>query len=529
MSFTGLIAELPIGQSGMTGSKNQALIKPSHLLEANNVSYFGDVLTKEGGASKYNAAALTGAPSIRGGHDWWPTTVLQRAIAITSGGAILKDSGGGTFPVTLASGLTVNADDVPVFVEGGKEAGANNRKLFILTPQNSPQVLSGDGATTAAIATPAADWASGNPTFGNIHIGRFWAGGGFDPYRMYYSTATNHEDMTGAGSGTVSIYPGEGEYNVASVSYKGLEIVFRYPFGIYAIDTRDPTPANWSIEKLSTTLGAAGPGCVVPLEDDVLFMDPTGNLHLLSGVTEFGNLGIRSVSDLQNFQTYIKENISTSAIKRARGVLYPYQREVHFAMAGIGSTVNNCRLVVDLNRPNEIRFRFSRRDVCESLWLRRDSAAIRRLTSGDNAGFIWLMDQETKSKDGAGYEAIWQSAHDDLSWLDPKLATIRKSGKFLELVVEPKGNWNLDVGIYWDGQLRQTVSFNMGVSGAALGSFVLGTDILGNSPIANRKRRITGSGRRLSLRGNNSGPAQDYSILRFLLHFNASSERLEEE
>ena len=530
MSFTGLVAELPIGQDGLTGSKNAARILPSHLLQADNVNYFGDTLSKEGGASKYNATVITDAPSIQGGWDWWPTVTNQRMIVATGNGKLLKDSGAGTFPVTLKTGMTINPSDIINFIEGGKEAAAGDRKLFILSPSNQMQVLAADGATTANVATPATDWATNFPRFGNAHDGRIWAGGNLnDPYRLYYSERTNHEVFQGGTAGSLSIFPGEGEYNVGVVSFKGLQLVFRYPVGIYAVDTQDATIANWTINKLSTKIGAAGSGAIWPLEDDVMFMDVQGNLQLLSGITEFGNLGMRSASTETNIQTYIKENFNLAQIQRIRGVLYAKKREVHIAIPGTGSTVNNRRLVVDLNRPGQLRFRSSSRDVCESLWLRRNTGGVYILTSGDDAGFVWDMDQDTKSKDGAGYNAEWQSSHDDLSWLEPSLATVRKSGKYLELVIEPLGNWNLGVDVIWDGKLHQSVNFNMGVTGAALGSFELGTDILGNSPIGNRKRRIGGSGRRLSLRGSNSGAGQDYSILRFLLHFKKSSQRLESE
>lgn len=524
--FTGLVAELPIGQAGLTGSRNQALIRPEHLLLANNISFFGDNLSKEGGASKYNASALTGAPSVRGGYDWWPNTTTQRAIVVTSVGAILKDSGGGTFGTTLKSGLTININDVPQFVEGGKEVAANNRKLFIFTPNNQVQVLSGDGATTANIATPPADWSSVFPVTGCLHQGRLiGAGNSNDPHRVYYTGTSNHEDFSAGGS--ITCYPGEGEGIVKVMSFKGLILLFKFPYGIFYIDARDANPANWRVDKLNAVLGAAGPGCPVQLEDDVLFLDPQGNLHFISSTTEYGNLNLRSLTTEANFQAYVKDNFALAGMPRARGVLYPRKREVHFAVTGTGSTVNNLRMVVDLNRSPIARFRVSDRDVCESLWLRKDSSGVPSLASGDNAGFMWLMDSDTKSKDGAGYAAEFQSSHDDLSWLDPSFAYRRKQGRFLELVVEPLGNWNLDVQYYWDGKLAGTATFNMGVTGAALGSFTIGTDILGNNPIANRKRRITGSGRRFSIKGNNSGAAQDYSVSRFLLHFQPMDERLE--
>jgi hypothetical protein len=114
----------------------------------------------------------------------------------------------------------------------------------------------------------------------------------------------------------------------------------------------------------------------------------------------------------------------------------------------------------------------------------------------------------------------------DFSWVDPSLSTKRKIGQFLEVVVAPTGQWNLTVSILWDGTTVQTITFNMGVTGAALGSFILGTDKLAGDQILNRKRRIVGSGRRLSLAGSNSGAGEDFSVAQFMLHCLVGDERL---
>ena len=201
MSYDGDVIELPM-LGGLTGTRNQALIRPDQLIAARNVSFDTGTIRKMGGALKYNDTAITGDPTVIGGWDWIPSANVQRMVVVLDDGTIKKDSGAGTFPTTLASGLTVT-DTVPTFVEGGKETAANNRKLFIFTGKNAVQMLDGDGATTAAIATPPADWSAANqPTCGANHEGRIWgAGNANDPHRVYYSTQTNHADFTGSGSG----------------------------------------------------------------------------------------------------------------------------------------------------------------------------------------------------------------------------------------------------------------------------------------------------------------------------------------
>jgi hypothetical protein len=524
--FTGQIFEVPVGQGGLVGTRNQALIQPDQLIVARNLSYEGAVLRKEGGASKYNSSVISGAPVVLGGWDWWPTTALQRMIVALSDGTIKKDSGAGTFPTTLASGLTITGT-IPVFVEAGKEAAAGNRKLFIFTGSNQVRVLSGDGATATAIATPPADWAASFPTFGVSHIGKLWGGGNSnDPHRLYYSTSTNHEDFTGAGSGSLSIFAGEGERIVGALSFKSLIVVWKFPLGIYLVNTSDPSVANWTVSKLTGGTGGVSPLGAVAIDNDVVFLDAASNFQVLSSVNEFGDMQSNNISRVTNVYSFVQDNFNLGQLGRTRGVYYAAKREVHFAMTGLGSSINNVRFVLDLNQPNRFRFRYSDRDVCESIWLRKDSNTIQRLFVGDDTGFVWNLDTVNKDKDGVGYTGAFQTPYMDFSWVDPKLGTVRKIGQYLECLVAPTGNWNLSVDVLWDGNLVQNITFNMGISGAAIGSFTLGTDRLAGDQILNRKRRLVGSGRRLSLSGSNQGAGQDFALARFFLHCLIGDERL---
>lgn len=532
MSYRGFIAEIPVGQRGLTGNVNVVNISPDFLLRAENVTYEAGTVQGEGGASKYNSSAITGAPSVLGGHDWNHDGGTQRMVVMTSGGKLLKDSGGGTFATELATGLnaTDSAGDpvVPVFAEGGKEAAANNRKLFIFTGRNAVQVLSADGATTAAIATPPADWTgTSQPKFGLSHEGRMWGGGNSnDPHRLYYSTTGTHEDFTGAGSGSIALFPGEGEGLVHAVSFRGGIVAFKRPRGIYFVDTSDTTVANWRVTKISDKIGAAWTGCVSPAQDDIAYVDQTGEIRLVTATDQFGDVRTGSLSDIAWMGQFVRDNLNAGQIKKWRLVYYSTKRELHLACTGTGATTNNGRLVVDFNRPDLPRFRFSGRDTAVSLWTRLVNQ-VPELTLGDNAGFVWRLDQEARSKAGSGYTKEFQIPHLDMSHLDPRLGTLRKNGQFLELVVEPKGNWNVAAQIRWDGQTHQTVQFNMGTTGAALGSFVLGTNALAEEQVLNKRRRITGSGRRFGAVFTNTGDSQDFSIARLYLHFTASDERLE--
>ncbi len=524
MGFRGGIMEIPIGFDGMIGSQAHPLVTPTRLIQTDNIEYGSGVIRKEGGADKYNSTAVSGSAGILGGWDWWPDASTQRMVVVTDTSRMFKDSGGATFPDTLTTAIAAPTD-IPIFVEGGKEAAANNKKLFMLTGTNAVHVLSADAATTYTISGAPADWTGTNqPVTGCNHAGRFWAAGNAnDPHRVYYSSTTNHELFSGATSGTIAVFPGEGMGIVSIVSFKGLLVVFKRPAGIYVINTTSNTVADWAVARLSKEIGLAGPGAACVIPDDILFLDAGGEFNLISAIQEFGNIRSKNLSTVLELTDFLHDNINFSAINKTQSVFYADRREAHFFVPSSGSTRPNMRMVFDLKRELP-RFRTSARDSGHSIWL-RDAGNNIKPYYGDDDGFVWEMDKTDKDKDSTGYNGMFQTPHLDFSHIDPKLATKRKSGMFLEVLTQPQGNWNLSVGVYWDGDLTQAVQFNMGSAGAALGTFTLGTDALAQDQILNRKKRITGSGRRLSLQGSNSGSGQDFAVSKFLVHYKVNDER----
>jgi len=527
VSYQGLVAEIPLGPDGLTGNKNLSQIRVTQLLRALNVTYEAGTVQKEGGTTKYNSSAISSAPTILAGWDWHPTTGTQRMVVVTSAGDILRDDGDGSFGTTLKSSLTVS-DTRPFFVDGGAEDASENKKLFIFTGQNVVQFVNGDASTSGDLTTPPSDWSGANqPTIGVLHEKRLWgAGNGNDPHRWYYTDPGDHEVFTGGTTGTVAVYPGEGDGITAGISYKGLLITFKKPRGVYAVDTSSSTLANWRVVKISDGVGCYSPHGVIYIDDDVLFLDQSANPQLISAVSAFGDVSSRNIGIPQEIGTWIRENSNLGQLQQVKGIYYADKREAHFSMAGVGATTNTRRLVIDLNRLDLARFRWNDRDTAESMWMKRDSNDIPRPVYGDNAGFVRLLDQETRSHDASGYNGEFQTPHTDLSYLDPKFGTKRKNFDFLEMVVEPKGNWNLNVDVVIDADITETITFNMGQSGGDLGTFVLGTDVLAGDSVLNKKRQIHGSGRRISLVGRNNGTAQDFSVAKMYLHFRPSDERI---
>lgn len=422
----------------------------------------------------------------------------------------------GAITADLADGLSVT-DAQPFFVEGGKEAAANNRKLFMFTGTDAVQVIDGNATTSSALGTPPTDWSGTNqPTGGFILGGRLWGyGNSNQPHLLYYSTLTDHEDLSSAGSGTVSVYPGAGDKIVAAVVFKGFPVIFKYPRGIYYVDARDPDIANWLIHQLTDKVGTLNAHTIQIIEDDVAFMDVQGQVHLLSQVGE-ENFGTRNLSVAEGMDEYVRNEVNIGQLSKARSVYYPAKQELHFAVPETGQSNNTARIVIDFGRDNP-RFRVSSRDDPFALWLEQDSNGVERIISSDTNGFLWDLDTVNFNQDGSTYLSRFQTGYMDFSEIDLSLATRKKNVKAIEVEAFPRGSATFQVTVFFDERVSDGKSITVASAGFTLGTDQLGTGTLGASRLFRERRRISGSGYRISVAVSVGGLNENVAISRITL------------
>lgn len=525
MAYRGQTVTLPIGAQGFNGSRNPSKMGPGHFGYVEGVDYDGGVLVKEGGAEKLNSSDIGTAAAIIAGFNWSPSGGLAHDIVFSDEGNVLKDTGAGTFGTTVASGLSIPTVYPPFFATGGGETVGAARKLFLFNEAEQVQVLPGTSNTMADITDPAADWTAAFPIFGCLHDLRMWAGGvATDPHRLYYTTTADHEDF--AGGGTLSIYPGEGEIIVAAVSFRGLLLVFKRPKGLYVVDTRDPTPANWQVQKLNSAVGAAGPWCVPQISNDLVILDKGGNFHLMSAVQDFGDINTANIGQISEISAFMRVEASLANLHKSVGAWYSAKSQAWFMVPRVGSTENDMRIKIDFNDPQVgPRFLISRRDVGLSMWMRPNAQGVEKPALGDNEGFIWLMDEEERTKDGAAYDFAFETSETDLSFADPQLSAVTKNGAFIEIVSDVVTQTELTITPLWDGQPADPINFELGGAGAALGSFTLDVDALATAGIVTQRRKLTGSGRRLKLMGENTAVDDEVRLSEVRISFTPGDER----
>lgn len=520
MGFGGQSARIVLGRRGLAGGKNPLSLDASSLLQAEGIQFDGEYVSKEPGASRYNATPIAGAPAVVALHDWDATPSNQYLVAATSDGKLYRDDGAGTFGVTLKSGLAPNR--VVHIAAGGQEAAALPKKLFVFNGFDPVQVVSGSSPTATDVATPAADWSgTDQPTFGVHHNNRIWAG---MRDRLYYNDPTNHEVFQGGQAGQLAVYPGVGQELVGGISAFGRLIVFKRPRGIFWVDDSDLDKANWRLLKLSDGVGLASPWAVIGMEGDVMFKSPEGLYYLLSAVEVTGGLTPAPITNEEDLDVWLRDRVDPGMTRKACMIYHSVKLTAFSSCAQRSSLVNNMVVRYDLKR-EDIRTAYSFRDRVQSWVMRRQADGSIRLMFGDDAGGVWMAEQDQNNKAGQAYKGQFQLTHNDFSALDAGLAEVRKRAKFVIVHFLPEGSHSMAMDILFDGVYSQTILVPMGSSGAVLDSFVLGSDRLGGNLTTSTRKRIRGGGFRFSAICYNTGLNQDFHVNEIVWQFVVSSRR----
>ena len=490
--------------------------------------------------------------------DYWPSPTLQRLLALGEDGVLYKSSGANFVPMAMA---TTMVDDASLIVLGGQESSTQqSRKAFVFDGGHSKiQVLSCDANSTTnfgnnwnSTTNIPADFTGGvaggagvtPPRGGVVHKERLWCWSPITaPHSIYASQiagatvtgvtgAGSHENFKNAVLGSLEyvqpIGTGIGLRIAAAVSFKGMLFVFKFPRGVYFLDDTDVDATNWRWNLISESVGACdSPYAAVALDDDILFMDATGHLNLISAITQQG-ITSGDMTAAYNLQQWTNDNVDLSRLNRMCSVFYPAKKLAIFGLSRLSHTKNDLRIFVDfLNADVRARISYSYRDVNRALALRRDNiiGGQQRPILGDDDGVVWKMDQDSKTKTGfpAASVARYQYNRTDFSHEDPGHKNRRKLYDALTICFRPTGTWTLAIDTVLDNRFHETIYFPMGSTAAHLGTFTFGSP-LGGAAASTERRRMTGHSFWCSLAGYVAGDGQDFNIISHLVNYRPGGE-----
>lgn len=528
MGYSGFTVPIALGQVGLITDDPISSLPINALSKANNISFQNGRLSKSLGCTKLNSTALSS--DIVALFDWWPTSALQRTIALTDDGKMFRDTGDGTFTTQTAitTGLGALTTDSHI-ISGGQESAGRSKKMFTFTNGiNQIKVLTADGTSNANITAPSADWAAANyPTFGVLYQNRLCVmGGASNKHQLYFSTTADHEDFTTGSPPTFSVFPGEGDGILSAYVYRGMLFVFKKPFGAYILDGRDPSTSNWTLSRFSDAFGVGGPHSILQMLGDLVAGNSNGSYTSLQASQNFGDFDAGDILQNAKVEEYIRDQFNFTGIPYSQCVYYPEKKIALFTGQSSSTLTRDRMLAIDVARENP-RISIITKDSPNCLALRKDSQGISRPMYGDASGFVYLMDQATYNVAGTSFLGEFQTAYTDFGQVDQSLAGKNKIFDFLEVNYVPTGNNNFYIDVYVDNEFRQTLTFAQ-VLGVGLGSFELDEDALAGDPSGNRNRKQLKSctGNKISFRVYNNSSNEAFQIERLIVSFRLSAEQI---
>ena len=457
------------------GTGNTRTLLIPFLTEADNVVYELDGGPhKAPGTSKLNSSALESGADIKGLFDFWISgtsgSPTQRRV-IHIGTKIKKDDADGMF-TDIFTGL--EADKIPSYA-------VLNDLLVMATDSTSDVPKSWDGTT-------AQNLAGSPPNFAFVvkHKNRlFAAGDASNPSKVSYCAYLNPEDWTGLGSGEISVDPDDGDVITGLASHRNELWVFKGPHkgSIHRIVGSAPTGDDpFALKLFQEGIGAVGHNTIFRFQDDIGFMWSDGSVLSLKATAAFGDFSQAALT--RPIQRYLREHVVFNRLKHAWAVNDADEGRVLFSIPIDTSQQPNIVLSMDYRFP---QIRWSRwssfSDTCVSLASVIDSAASNRriIMGGGTDGFVRKFGQATRSIDG--------SSSISYKWTTPNLTygipIQEKAISGGSIGFQPKSAGDVTFGWTRDDNAQQTQTVSQG-GGATLGSFTLGTDVLGGGRFVDR-------------------------------------------
>lgn len=528
--YRGFSVSIPVGTGGYNGNRNVDQIPINQLVKAENIRFDGNAVIKAGGLKVYDSNAISGTPTCLAGHDWHPTTSVQRQVTAWSNGSIYKEAGGDQDNVTLASGLTIS--NPAVFIEGGQEDGSGNRKLFFYCDGVAPKVLAADGASMTDLTNVPADWAgSVQPAFAVLHDYRMWAFAPSSyPHSVYASKLDDHGDFS-TGSPTppiMQVAPGFSERISAAfpdIQQNSRQLyVFKFPYGIFRLDTTNIVSRYVPIVTVSRTVGCPGPNAITQVENDVWFIGQNGHIYSLSAVANTQNVQQADLTAALFLEAWTEDNVALaeSDLKHARMEYDPRRKELYVMFRSKTSNYNAIGFVIDVRQENNPKISVEDRGAYfEAIWQARDTGGDLIMYAGGEGGVFYKMnDSDRLIGASTPYTGELETPETDFAFVSQEMRNKEKRFDWFEIDIIPTGNYNLNVEFKIDGETYRSDTINLGYSGSLLGTGTLGSFVLGGGgTIKHHKIPIGGSGRRLGVRLWNSDADQNFELTNMIVGF----------
>ena len=500
--------EIDCSRGGLNGNPNVDTLPPYAMIyPTRNLNLHLGTRQARGGSSYVDLAAMTGAPTILGGHDFTLRAGTQFIIRAASDGKIYKDK-----TTSIKTGLSATA--FPCFLTA-------DNKLFYCNGVDIVQTWDGAAAATSAITEPAADWAASQPHQMLIHGRgaslRAWA---INPTTLYAS-----KNFAAAGdfkyfvTGAESIYIDTNDgFGLQGMVEKSKELFLFGKTQTYRIDDSNATSTNWGYELAPWYGGVANWRLLVKTPNDVVAMMEDGEIYSVSAVQEYGDYQAASLTRPAFMHKWIQEYINLAQISKFHAIYDPTIRAVIFFMVKAGYTNVNIALLFFIDRPPAEAWMVQDNDSyasgynAASSFLVRKSVGSMKVYTGNYGGILWELQTANKNDNSNAFYAGFKSP--PMHFDNPRMT---KDFNNLRVVTQPAGAYNLSIKYACDGVAEGSGTVSMAGTGGVLDSFTLDTDSLQGNDFIDSPIDLGIIGKRLQFEAYMSTVNYDFIISKVLI------------
>jgi len=511
--YTGETFKILCGAKGIDNNQNINAIEPDALIwPSRNIDLTKGGWGRRGGTAKINSTAVSGSPRIMGIFDFLKIGGTQSIVFATNDGSIYKSA-----TSTIMTGAAAN-----------KYANFSmmNNVMYWCNAYNLPQSWNGSASATSNLTNIPSDWTGTNYPAVMLRHGRgnserMWAFGcPSTPYTVYISPNGSGSDFSDANVTTLTIDTGDSAGLVGGVVYKDQLIVFGKR-NTFIMDDADTDTANWGYTAFTREGGVAHQRLVIPTPNDVVCMMEDGEIYSLSAAEQYGDYKAASITRAKRMDRWIQDNVNLAYIEHFHGIYDPVKKKIKIFVVRTGQTEIDTAMVyypetgewmIEDNVTNASGY-----DASASALI-KVSPGVYEIYTGDYSGFIWHLEQSTKSDDSKAYES---------KALGPYLyfGNARSAKLFTRcwIDLEPDTTYLLSVRYYVEGIGGATVSMSGTVG--ALGSFTLGVSILGTEYLIQESFRVGRIGEKIQLECSNSTAGEDFFISQIMIDFKPIGSR----
>lgn len=535
MSYRNQFIDIPLGPGGLDGNENFYQIPPSRLVVASNIVYRNDTIVKSPGFAKFDTTGV-GAVDLYGGHDWRPTTALQYQVTAWSDGSIYRSGTADIDATTLKSGLSFVA---PVhFVTGGFQSLGGSRTLYMYSKNVRPQQVSGSGTSMSNLTSDSVDWSSSYPSAAVYHDARIYAFGlDTAPHNIYISALRDHGDFDlNNGSVVFSVYPGEGEYISAAISYptpqdnSTLLYVFKYPYGVYKVDTTNITGYSLPSQRVRDDVGCAGAKAITKVGNDIFFVSSNGRLYSMAALENSPTTRDADVTAQFNLGEYIDTNLDFSRVDWIKLQYNEKTKELFYFFTSVDSPgdQNDKALVFNLENPGATKISvYEQGEFFNDVWEYKTSTGDFALYAGGENGFIYSIDSENINVNDSEIVSEIALPPTDLRWVNPRLQGTRKRFDMMELTVIPTGDYDINVTFVADGKDELTRSVNLSSGDSEWDSAVYDNATFGGRTVLKKRIPINVWAETIQFKFSNSGVNENFKLINLRIYFKQAGELYE--